>query len=185
MQPFMKSSLKRAIRKLQRSEEGVTLVELLLALVISAIFAGIIITVFLTGTLGFRLTNDSSSLRAEADYLITSVMQDLNQSKFDAVTVNGDIYTFHVLSDPKISTNGILYREDGYMETGKQLSASSFSSSNEDVLLQSMEISIVDGVTETRDDLLYVKSGLIELNITLSPADHPSQTKTFTSAIPF
>lgn len=186
MQASMKSSLKRVIQKLQRSEEGVTLVELLLALVISTIFAGIIITVFLSGTLGFRLTNDSSSLRAEADYLIASVMQDLNQTKFDAMTESNGVYTFHVLNDPKVSANGILYRESGYIDTGKTLSAASFSSSSNDVVLQSMDISIVDGAVEARvNQPSYYKSGLIELTITLSPANDPSETKTFKSAIPF
>lgn len=186
MRHFMKSSLRPAILKLRRHEDGVTLVELLLALVISSIFAGIVITVFLSGSLGFRLTNDTSSLRAEADYLVSSVMHDLNQTKFDAVTKTDDLYTFYVLTDPKVSSNGILYRENGYVDTGKTLSSTALTSSSNEVVLQEVVVSIVGAEADARMiDQTYYTSGLFEVKVTVAPSSNPSQAKTFTSTIPF
>lgn len=186
MRHFMKNSLRQATLKLRGHEDGVTLVELLLALVISAIFAGIVVTVFLSGSLGFRLTNDTSSLRAEADYLVSSVMRDLNQTKFDAVTKENDLYTFYVLSDPKVSTNGILYRENGYVDTGKILSSTSLASSSNEIILQNVIVSIIDGETDARiTDRTYYTAGIFEVKVTIAPSSNPTQSKTFTSTIPF
>lgn len=185
MRHFEKNSLRRAIRKLRRREDGVTLVELLLGLVIAALFSGIILTVFLSGTLGFRLTNDTSSLRAEADYMIASVMNDLNETKFDAVSETGGVYTFHALSDPRLSSEGIIYREAGYTDTGTTLSSTVFTSSNQDVALQNVHVSVIDAIAESRDGQTYYTSGSIEISITLTPLNDATNAKTFTSTIPF
>ena len=186
MRRFARSSLRQVTQKLRRDEDGVTLVELLLALVISAIFAGIVIAVFLSGTLGFRLTNDTSSLRSEADYLISTVMQEMNRTEFDAVEVTNGVYTFHRLGDPKLSAKGILYRESGYVATTASLSSASFASSNPDVLLQHATVTLKDGTADARDKRSrFYTSGLFEVSITLAPANDPSRPKTFTSVIPF
>ncbi|WP_214752524.1 MULTISPECIES: prepilin-type N-terminal cleavage/methylation domain-containing protein [Exiguobacterium] len=186
MRRFKINSLRRTFQSFRDREDGVTLVELLLALVISAIFAGIVITVFLTGSLGFRLTNDTSSLRSEADYLITSVLQDINQTEFDALTVNGDTYSFHRLHSPRISTEGILYRQGDYMEDAVfELAPSSFVTDNPDVTVQAVTIDIQDEVTDARSGReAYIVSGLMEIQVTLASRDDATLTKTFTSTIP-
>ena len=186
MRRFKINSLRRTFQSFRDREDGVTLVELLLALVISAIFAGIVITVFLTGSLGFRLTNDTSSLRSEADYLITSVLQDINQTEFDALTVSGDTYSFHRLHAPRISTEGILYRQGDYMEDAVfELAPSSFVTDNPDVTVQAVTIDIQDEVTDARSGReAYIVSGLMEIQVTLASRDDATLTKTFTSTIP-
>ncbi|MDX5322523.1 MAG: prepilin-type N-terminal cleavage/methylation domain-containing protein [Exiguobacterium sp.] len=186
MRRFKINSLRRTFRSFRDREDGVTLVELLLALVISAIFAGIVITVFLSGSLGFRLTNDTSSLRSEADYLITSVLQDINRTEFDALTVNGDTYSFHRLHAPRISTEGILYRQGDYMEDAVfELAPSSFVTDNPDVTVQAVTIDIQDEVTDARSGReAYIVSGLMEIQVTLASRDDATLTKTFTSTIP-
>jgi len=186
MRRFKINSLRRTFRSFRDREDGVTLVELLLALIISAIFAGIVITVFLSGSLGFRLTNDTSSLRSEADYLITSVLQDINRTEFDALTVNGDTYSFHRLHAPRISTEGILYRQGDYMEDAVfELAPSSFVTDNPDVTVQAVTIDIQDEVTDARSGReAYIVSGLMEIQVTLASRDDATLTKTFTSTIP-
>lgn len=186
MRRFKINSLRRTFQSFRDREDGVTLVELLLALVISAIFAGIVITVFLSGSLGFRLTNDTSSLRSEADYLITSVLQDINRTEFDALTVNGDTYSFHRLHAPRISTEGILYRQGDYMEDAVfELAPSSFVTDNPDVTVQAVTIDIQDEVTDARSGReAYIVSGLMEIQVTLASRDDATLTKTFTSTIP-
>ncbi|WP_214713935.1 prepilin-type N-terminal cleavage/methylation domain-containing protein [Exiguobacterium sp. s151] len=186
MRRFKINSLRRTFRSFRDREDGVTLVELLLALIISAIFAGIVITVFLSGSLGFRLTNDTSSLRSEADYLITSVLQDINRTEFDALTVNGDTYSFHRLHTPRISTEGILYRQGDYMEDAVlELDPSSFVTNNPDVIVQSVDIDLRDEVTDPRRGReAYITSGLIEIQVTLASREDTTLVKTFTSTIP-
>ncbi|TCI43428.1 prepilin-type N-terminal cleavage/methylation domain-containing protein [Exiguobacterium sp. SH3S2] len=174
-------------RKIRDREDGVTLVELLLALVISAIFAGIVISVFLSGTLGFRLTNDTSSLRSEADYIVTSVLRDINQTEFDALTVNGDTYSFHRLYAPRISTEGILYRQGDYeADAVLLLQPSDFTSTNPDIVLQAIDIDIQNEVADPRSGReSYITAGLIEVKVTLAPREDATLAKTFTSTIPF
>lgn len=186
MRRFKISSLRRTFRSFRDREDGVTLVELLLALVISAIFAGIVITVFLSGSLGFRLTNDTSSLRSEADYLITSVLQDINRTEFDALTVTGDTYSFYRLHAPRISTEGILYRQGDYMEDAVlELAPSSFVTNNPDVIVQAVDIDLRDEVTDPRSGRgAYITSGLIEIQVTLASREDTTLVKTFTSTIP-
>lgn len=186
MRRFKINSLRRTFRSFRDREDGVTLVELLLALVISAIFAGIVITAFLSGSLGFRLTNDTSSLRSEADYLITSVLQDINRTEFDALTVNGDTYSFHRLHTPRISTEGILYRQGDYMEDAVlELDPSSFVTNNPAIIVQSVDIDLRDEVTDPRRGReAYITSGLIEIQVTLASREDTTLVKTFTSTIP-
>lgn len=186
MRHFVRNSPKRAILRLRHDESGVTLIELLLALVISAIFAGIVITVFLSGTLGFRLTNDTSSLRSEADYIISSVLQEMNRTEFDAVSLTGGVYTFHRLDNPKVSSRGIIYRESGYVAASTVLSSATFTSSNPDVVVQNATITLKDGKKDVRDKRnAYYTSGLLEVSVTLAPTNDLARSKTFTSVIPF
>ncbi len=54
------------------------------------------------GTLGFRLTNETSELRSEADYLISSLLTEVNRSQFDAVRQTADeTFEFYQLSEPE------------------------------------------------------------------------------------
>ncbi|MBR3060846.1 MAG: prepilin-type N-terminal cleavage/methylation domain-containing protein, partial [Exiguobacterium sp.] len=71
---------------MKKRADGFTLVELLVTVVVASILSGVIITAFITGTLGFQMTNETSDLRSEADYLIASVLSDVNRTEFDAVT---------------------------------------------------------------------------------------------------
>ncbi|UTT42058.1 MULTISPECIES: prepilin-type N-terminal cleavage/methylation domain-containing protein [Exiguobacterium] len=174
----------RKAKTLSKKSDGFTLVELLVTVVVASILSGAIITAFLSGTLGFRLTNDTSELRSEADYLVSSILSEVNRSEFDAVTMIDDTYQFHRLSEPKISSAGMIYRQAGYESIELNLSDSSYTPSNPNVILEQISIQLLDPVYDARRPR-YMTSGLFEIELVLSLAENPDSTRTFKSAIPF
>ncbi|WP_409289556.1 PilW family protein [Peribacillus sp. SCS-37] len=62
------------------NEKGVTLIELLLTVVISAIAAGLIYSVFLTGIKLYQKTQVESGLRDNADYIATMILNEMYNS---------------------------------------------------------------------------------------------------------
>ncbi|WP_215142050.1 prepilin-type N-terminal cleavage/methylation domain-containing protein [Exiguobacterium qingdaonense] len=180
-------SLKRLYRQLndqKNREDGFTLVELLVTVVVASILSGVIITAFITGTLGFQMTNETSELRSEADYLIASVLSDVNRTEFDAVTEVDATFQFHRLSTPDISEAGMIYREAGYVSTDLTLSADSFTPSNPQISIERLTIQLRDPVFDPRRPS-YMTGGLIEIEMDLSQTNDSDSVTTFESTIPF
>lgn len=187
MRRYASRSLKRLSQKVKsfnKSSKGFTLVELLVTVVVASILSGVIITAFISGTLGFQLTNDTSELRSEADYLVTSILSEVNRSEFDAVTAINDTYQFHQLSEPRISSAGMIYREAGYEPISLNLSPDSYAPSNPNVSLDHISIRLIEPVYDARRPS-YMTSGLIEIEMNLSLKSNPDSIKTFKSSIPF
>ncbi len=172
------------VKKISKRSDGFTLVELLVTVVVASILSGAIITAFLSGTLGFRLTTETSELRSEADYLISSILSEVNRSEFDAVTNVSDTYQFHRLSEPNISPAGMIYRQAGYESISLNLSEASYSPSNPNVVLKQISIQLLDPVYDPRRPS-YITSGLLEIEMVLSLSENPDSIKTFKSSIPF
>lgn len=187
MPRYVSRSLKRLSQKansFSRASEGFTLVELLVTVVIASILSGVIITAFISGTLGFQLTTETSELRSEADYLVTSILSEVNRSEFDAVTKVNDTYQFHQLSEPRISSTGIIYRKAGYEPIRLKLSADSYAPNNTNVLLEAISIQLIEPVYDPRRPD-YITSGLIEIEMNLALKANPDSITTFKSSIPF
>ncbi|MCC5892596.1 prepilin-type N-terminal cleavage/methylation domain-containing protein [Exiguobacterium sp.] len=187
MRRYVSRSLKRLSQKaktLSKESNGFTLVELLVTVVVASILSGVIITAFISGTLGFRLTNETSELRSEADYLVSSILSEVNRSQFDAVTQIDDTFQFHRLSDPNIAESGMIYREAGYEAIPLNLSNESYEPSNPNIVLEAISIQLIDPTYDKRRPS-YMTSGLLEIEMRLSLATNPESAKTFKSSIPF
>lgn len=187
MRLYANRSLRRLYRQLndqKTREDGFTLVELLVTVVVASILSGVIITAFITGTLGFRMTNETSELRSEADYLIASVLSDVNRTEFDAVTEVDGSFQFYRLSAPGISEAGMIYREAGYVPTDLVLSEDSFIPSNPQITVERMTIQLKDRVFDPRRPT-YMTGGLIEIEMDLTQSNDPDSVTTFKSSIPF
>lgn len=187
MRHYVNRSLKQLSQKVKsfsKRSEGFTLVEILVAVVIASILSGVIITAFITGTLGFQMTNETSELRSEADYLVTSILTEVNRSDFDAVTETSGTYQFHRLSEPQISSTGMIYREAGYDPVSLNLSAESYEPSNPNILLENISIRLTEPMYDVRRTN-YITSGLLEIEMNLALKSNPGSIKTFKSTIPF
>lgn len=187
MRHYANRSLKRLSRQLTdqtKREDGFTLVELLVTVVVASILSGVIITAFITGTLGFQMTNETSELRSEADYLIASVLSDVNRTEFDAVKKVDGTFQFYRLSTPTISEAGMIYREAGYVPTDLVLSEDSFTPSNPQITVERMTIEVKDPVYDPRRPS-YMTGGLIEIEMDLAQTNASNSVTTFESSIPF
>ncbi|WP_214815729.1 prepilin-type N-terminal cleavage/methylation domain-containing protein [Exiguobacterium sp. s59] len=187
MRHYANRSLRRLYRQLTdqtKREDGFTLVELLVTVVVASILSGVIITAFITGTLGFQMTNETSELRSEADYLIASVLSDVNRTEFDAVTEVDGTFQFYRLSTPGISDAGMIYREAGYVPSELVLSPDSFTPSNPQIIVERMTIELKDPIFDPRRPT-YMTGGLIEIEMDLSQTNDPDSVTTFESSIPF
>ncbi|MGI1821426.1 prepilin-type N-terminal cleavage/methylation domain-containing protein [Exiguobacterium sp. TRN 1102] len=187
MRLYANRSLRRLYRQLTdqtKREDGFTLVELLVTVVVASILSGVIITAFITGTLGFQMTNETSELRSEADYLIASVLSDVNRTEFDAVTEVDGSFQFYRLSAPGISEAGMIYREAGYVPTDLILSEDSFAPSNPQITVERMTIQLKDPVFDPRRPT-YMTGGLIEIEMDLTQSNDSDSVTTFKSSIPF
>ncbi|WP_235181857.1 MULTISPECIES: prepilin-type N-terminal cleavage/methylation domain-containing protein [Exiguobacterium] len=176
--------LSRQLTEMKKREDGFTLVELLVTVVVASILSGVIITAFITGTLGFQMTNETSELRSEADYLIASVLSDVNRTEFDAVTEVGGTFQFYRLSAPGISEAGMIYREAGYVPTDLVLSEDSFTPSNPQITVERLTIQLKDPVFDPRRPT-YMTGGLIEIEMDLTQTNDSDSVTTFESSIPF
>lgn len=187
MRRYENRSLRQLYQRLTdqtKREDGFTLVELLVTVVVASILSGVIITAFITGTLGFQMTNETSELRSEADYLIASVLSDVNRTEFDAVTEVNGTFQFYRLSTPDISDAGMIYREAGYVPTELVLSSDSFTPSNPQIIVERMTIELKDPTFDSRRPT-YMTGGLIEIEMDLSQTNDPDSVTTFESSIPF
>ncbi|MGE6491895.1 prepilin-type N-terminal cleavage/methylation domain-containing protein [Exiguobacterium sp. NPDC077395] len=187
MRRYENRSLRQLYQRLTdqtKREDGFTLVELLVTVVVASILSGVIITAFITGTLGFQMTNETSELRSEADYLIASVLSDVNRTEFDAVTEVNGTFQFYRLSTPDISDAGMIYREAGYVPTELVLSSDSFTPSNPQIIVERMTIELKDPIFDSRRPT-YMTGGLIEIEMDLSQTNDPDSVTTFESSIPF
>lgn len=187
MRRYENRSLRQLYQRLTdqtKREDGFTLVELLVTVVVASILSGVIITAFITGTLGFQMTNETSELRSEADYLIASVLSDVNRTEFDAVTEVNETFQFYRLSTPDISDAGMIYREAGYVPTELVLSSDSFTPSNPQIIVERMTIELKDPTFDSRRPT-YMTGGLIEIEMDLSQTNDPDSVTTFESSIPF
>lgn len=187
MRLYANRSLRRLYRQLTdqtKREDGFTLVELLVTVVVASILSGVIITAFITGTLGFQMTNETSELRSEADYLIASVLSDVNRTEFDAVTEVDGTFQFHRLSTPGISEAGMIYREAGYVPSELVLSPDSFIPSNPQIIVERLSIQLRNSIVDPRRPA-YMTGGLIEIEMDLTQTNDPDSVTTFKSSIPF
>jgi len=96
--------------------DGFTLVEVLLSLVIAAIFSGVVMTVFLMSTKSFQTAESMTDVRTEADTLVTSLLTTVTSSGFDYAQVSAD-GTELKLFDARPTTidpvSGLLVRSGG------------------------------------------------------------------------
>ncbi|MFY7868895.1 MAG: prepilin-type cleavage/methylation domain-containing protein, partial [Exiguobacterium sp.] len=119
-----------------------------------------------------------------ADYLIASVLSDVNRTEFDAVTEVDGSFQFYRLSAPGISEAGMIYREAGYVPTDLILSEDSFTPSNPQITVERMTIQLKDPVFDPRRPT-YMTGGLIEIEMDLTQSNDPDSVTTFKSSIPF
>ena len=188
MRRYVTHSLKplyRKVNSLLKQNEGFTLVELLVTLVVAAVLSGVLVSAFFNGTLGFRLTNETSELRSEADYLISSLLTEVNRSQFDAVRQTADeTFEFYQLSEPNISSTGLIYRAAGYEPTDLTISTDSYTTSNANIVIEDLSITLSESTGDVRRPD-FLTSGLLEIRLTLHLASNPTTSQTFESAIPF
>ncbi|HHY72832.1 MAG TPA: hypothetical protein GX497_06335 [Bacillus bacterium] len=81
------------IVKLIRNSDGVTLLELLLAIIISTMVLGVAYGLLLVGIRTYEEIGIKQVLKDEADYVITRIMQTLNSSEISDIKVCDDSKT--------------------------------------------------------------------------------------------
>ncbi|MFT4412809.1 type IV pilus modification PilV family protein [Fredinandcohnia humi] len=69
-----------------REQKGVTLIELLITLTVSAIAIGAIYGVFITGIKAFQKIGIESGLRDEGDYILGMIINEMNRSSVDFIS---------------------------------------------------------------------------------------------------
>ncbi|MGD6816734.1 type II secretion system protein [Metabacillus sp. 84] len=76
-----------------RNEKGITLIELLAVLAVSGIFLTVFYNVFMMGIKTYEKTSIEVQLREEADYVLSALLDTLDESKIDAArsctSING------------------------------------------------------------------------------------------------
>lgn len=107
--------MRRLIKVFPQRTEGFSLVELLVAIVIAAIFSGVILTVFISGTKSFQATGIISELRSEADSTVGLMLNEI--TGFDAIRVDQPKeLSFYQKTAPRLSTDsGLLERSAGFI----------------------------------------------------------------------
>ena len=78
--------MRRSIKVFRQQNDGFSLVELLVAIVIASIFSAVILTVFISGTKSFRATGIISELRSEADSRVGIILNEIGG--FDAIRID-------------------------------------------------------------------------------------------------
>lgn len=107
--------MRRSTKVFPQQNDGFSLVELLVAIVIAAIFSGVILTVFISGTKSFQATGIISELRSEADSSVGLILNEI--TGFDAIRVDqAKKLAFYQKTAPRLSTDsGLLERSAGFI----------------------------------------------------------------------
>jgi prepilin-type N-terminal cleavage/methylation domain-containing protein len=206
--------MRRSIKVFRQQNDGFSLVELLVAIVIASIFSAVILTVFISGTKSFRATGIISELRSDADIRVGIILNEI--SGFDAIRVDEEKQlSFYKRSLPVLNAdNGLFERASGF----EPIDATEESSSSEEKArtvcytfaqqtLDSTELTY-ESATQSIDDqteLLqtcklsspeyqtitsgtypgrYVIHGILTITTTIQSTDH-EEVQTFTSTIGF
>jgi len=106
--------MRRLIKVFHQRSDGFSLVELLVAIVIAAIFSAVILTVFISGTKSFQATGIISELRSEADSRVGTILNQI--SGFDAIRVDeAKQLSFYKKTLPTLNPDtGLLERASGF-----------------------------------------------------------------------
>jgi len=106
--------MRRSIKVFRQQNDGFSLVELLVAIVIASIFSAVILTVFISGTKSFRATGIISELRSEADSRIGIILNEI--SGFDAIRIDeAQQLSFYKKTLPTLNPDtGLLERASGF-----------------------------------------------------------------------
>lgn len=107
--------MRRLIRVFPQRSDGFSLVELLVAIVIAAIFSAVILTVFISGTKSFQATGIISELRSEADSSVGMILNEI--TGFDAIRIDQpNELAFYQKTLPRLSqSSGLLERSAGFI----------------------------------------------------------------------
>lgn len=106
--------MRRSIKVFRQQNDGFSLFELLVAIVIASIFSAVILTVFISGTKSFRATGIISELRSEADSQVGIILNEI--SGFDAIRVDeAKQLSFYKKTLPVLNADtGLLERASGF-----------------------------------------------------------------------
>ena len=106
--------MRRSTKVFRQQNDGFSLVELLVAIVIASIFSAVILTVFISGTKSFRATGIISELRSEADSRVGIMLNEI--SGFDAIRVDeAKQLSFYKKTLPTLNPDtGLLERASGF-----------------------------------------------------------------------
>ncbi|MDW2884070.1 PilW family protein [Exiguobacterium artemiae] len=201
--------MRRLIKVFHQRSDGFSLVELLVAIVIAAIFSAVILTVFISGTKSFQATGIISELRSEADSSVGLILNEI--TGFDAVRIDEpNQLSFYKKTLPSISqSTGLLERSAGFVPynanqndailpityafTGKRMEQTTmiYSGSTEKIdeqtsLKKTFTLSRPEMVTITTGDSpgTYVIHGILTITLTIQSVDQ-EETQTLTSTIGF
>ncbi|MGI1804182.1 PilW family protein [Exiguobacterium sp. TDN 0502] len=106
--------MRRLTKVFRQQNDGFSLVELLVAIVIASIFSAVILTVFISGTKSFRATGIISELRSEADSRVGIILNEI--SGFDAIRIDeAKQLSFYKKTLPALNPDtGLLERASGF-----------------------------------------------------------------------
>lgn len=107
--------MRRSTKVFPQQNDGFSLVELLVAIVIAAIFSGVILTVFISGTKSFQATGIISELRSEADSSVGLILNEI--TGFDAIRITtANELSFYKKTLPSLNLDsGLLERTNGFI----------------------------------------------------------------------
>ena len=201
--------MRRLIKVFPQRSDGFSLVELLVAIVIAAIFSAVILTVFISGTKSFQATGIISELRSEADSSVGLILNEI--TGFDAIRIDEpNKLSFYKKTLPGISqTTGLLERSAGFIPynanqddaldpityafIGKRMEQTTiiYSGASERIdeqtsLQKTFTLSRPEMVTITTGDFpgVYVIHGILTITLTIQSVDQ-EETQTLTSTIGF
>ncbi|MCT4778764.1 MULTISPECIES: PilW family protein [Exiguobacterium] len=201
--------MRRLIKVFPQRNDGFSLVELLVAIVIAAIFSAVILTVFISGTKSFQATGIISELRSEADSSVGLILNEI--TGFDAIRIDqANKLAFYKKTLPSLSqTTGLLERSAGFVpynanqedvvepvtykfddkqtEQTTLIYNSPVEIINEQTSMQkAFTLSRPETVTITTGDYpgVYVVHGILTITLTIQSNDQ-EETQTLTSTIGF
>jgi len=201
--------MRRLIKVFPQRNDGFSLVELLVAIVIAAIFSAVILTVFISGTKSFQATGIISELRSEADSSVGLILNEI--TGFDAIRIDQpNELSFYKKTLPSISqTTGLLERPAGFvpynanqndvihpvtysfvgkrMEETSMIYSGAFETIDEQTSLnKTFTLSSPETVTIKTGEFpgIYVIHGILTITLTIQSVDQ-EETQTLTSTIGF